>query len=125
MFAFETDKAKAATWFFETEDGTVDNYVDTSSSWQNVFVIVPDEGLIRTDGYGAAPAAPSQLKVRLCNTAYPYACTSFKTFTTDRNADGIAKFYDMKVGTYYVDIRDNYIGQWVEVKNNTFNTNSY
>ncbi|MFB7641839.1 hypothetical protein [Peribacillus butanolivorans] len=123
MFSFGTDKARADTLYFETEDGKYDNIISTSTRFPNVHVSVKE--LIRTDGYGAAQAYPSQLTVRLCNRA-TLACTGFKSFSTYYNdyTVGLAKFYSMKVGTYNVDIRDKYTGQWVEGRNTASSSNN-
>lgn len=117
VFAVGTNQASAASVYFETEDGEYDNWITTTSSRNDVEVIVVKSTLWRTNGYGSAQASPSQLQVRLCNTS-TWACTGWKSFTS--YGDGWAKFYDMKVGTFVVDIRDNISGQWVYGTNNTY-----
>lgn len=123
MLSVGTNQASAAAMNFKTEDGKYDNWITTTSYRNDVEVIVYRNQVIggwplmRTDGYGAAPAYPSQLQVRLCNSS-TWACTGWKSFSP--YGDGWVKFYDMKVGTFAVDIRDNISGQWVYGTNNTY-----
>jgi hypothetical protein len=117
MLFTTSNQASAATQSFMTHDGKWDNYIITESRRNDVTVKVYKESLYRSWGTGTLPANPNNLSVRLCNT-YSLSCTGWKFFSG--SGDGFAKFYDMSVGSYYVDIRDHYSDQWVYGKNNTY-----
>ncbi|MEJ9230339.1 hypothetical protein LAV79_12785 [Peribacillus butanolivorans] len=59
VFSFGTEKASAFGVYFETEDGEYEASATTTSTNRNIKVKVDD--LLRTNGYGASQAYPSNL----------------------------------------------------------------
>ncbi len=106
VFSFGTDKASADTttgWgYFATEDGRWDGKVTTTSADNNIRVHF--RYLWKTDGYGANPAYPGNLWVRLCN-ASTGACTATKEMYGDQT---YVTFTGMKIGTFYLDVQDGF-----------------
>ncbi|SDW64131.1 hypothetical protein SAMN05444487_10512 [Marininema mesophilum] len=88
--------------YFKTEDGKYEHTFKTTNSYKNVGVDVSEIKKVKKSTGTKSNGSPSSLNVRLCSSSSGN-CTSWKNLST-----GAVDFTDMKVGTYYVDIRDKY-----------------
>lgn len=107
---FFTSQAYAYTQFgpasWRTEDGKYELTLKTTSTDNDVTVVIWDLYRVSYSTGKAVPYWTEELKVRLCN-ASTGNCTSFKNLTDPLGHSAFgADFTNMKPATFYVDIRD-------------------
>lgn len=109
---FFTSQAHALTEFgpasWRTEDGKYELTVYITSAERDIAIGVWDVWYVNyNNGVAKLPSDLSGLSVRLCN-ASTGNCTAFKKFNLLPGTTGVAFFYNMNPGTYYVDIVDSW-----------------
>ncbi|SDW64060.1 hypothetical protein SAMN05444487_10510 [Marininema mesophilum] len=86
--------------YFKTEDGKYEQTIQTINN-DDVTVDTFDVKKVNKSTGEKSDGSPSSLDVRLCSSSSGN-CTSWKNLSID------AYFWNMKAGTYYIDIRDKY-----------------
>ncbi|MGG3920778.1 hypothetical protein ABEV41_02305 [Geobacillus thermodenitrificans] len=109
---FLTSQAHAEAQFgpasWRTEDGKYELTVNATSTERDISIIIWGVRYVNyNNGVAKLPSDLSGLSVRLCN-ASTGNCTAFKKFNLLPGNTGVAFFYNMNPGTYYVDIADSW-----------------